>query len=180
MTTKSVTVPNGVSWDEFRQAEPGFAETVEQRFGKYTHHVLATLRKDGSPRLTGLEADFRAGQMWLGMMPNSLKALDLRRDPRFAMYANPGSGTEMDGGDVRVSGRAVEVTDPDEIASWAAGVPDGEAPEVFHLFRVEVEEVVRVTIEGEEIVFRTWQPGRPLRTIRRGNDDAPPREDPPV
>ncbi|MGP3990511.1 pyridoxamine 5'-phosphate oxidase family protein [Streptomyces sp. 3N207] len=178
MTTQNVQMSNGVSWDGFRKAEPGFAETVEQRFKKYTHHVLATLRKDGSPRLTGLEADFRAGEMWLGMMPNSLKALDLRRDPRFAMYANPGSGTEMDGGDVRVSGRAVEVTDPDEIARWAAGVPNGGIPEVFHLFRVAVEEVVRVSIEGEEIVFRTWRPGRPLRTIRRGNDDAPPREDP--
>ncbi|MGP3976425.1 pyridoxamine 5'-phosphate oxidase family protein [Streptomyces sp. 8N114] len=178
MTTENVHIRNGVSWDEFRKAEPGFAETVEQRFKKYTHHVLATLRKDGSPRLTGLEADFRAGEMWLGMMPNSLKALDLRRDPRFAMYANPGSGTEMDGGDVRVSGRAVEVTDPEEIAVWAACAPDGGLPEVFHLFRVAVEEVVRVSIEGEEIVFRTWRPGGPLRTIRRGNDDAPPREDP--
>ncbi|MBQ1157892.1 pyridoxamine 5'-phosphate oxidase family protein [Streptomyces sp. A73] len=177
-TREELSAP-GASWAEFHKAEPAFAETVEQRFRKYTHHVLATLRKDGSPRLTGLEADFRAGQMWLGMMPNSLKALDLRRDPRFAMHANPGSGTEMDGGDVRVSGRAVEVTDdPGEMASWAAGVPSGEVPEVFHLFRVEVTEVVRVTIEGEQIVFRTWRPGRPLRTIRRGNDDAPPREDP--
>jgi len=178
MTTENVTVPGGVSWHGFHKAEPAFAETVEQRFATYTHHVLATLRKDGSPRLTGLEADFRAGEMWLGMMPNSLKALDLRRDPRFAMYANPGSGSDMDGGDVRISGRAVEVTDPEETGRWAADMPEGHVPEVFHLFRVEVEEAVRVTIEGEEIVFRTWRPGRPLRTIRRGNDDAPPREDP--
>ncbi|MBO8187037.1 pyridoxamine 5'-phosphate oxidase family protein [Streptomyces spirodelae] len=178
MTTENVTAPNTVGWSGFREAEPGFAKVVEQRFAKYTHHVLATLRKDGSPRLTGLEADFRAGQLWLGMMPNSLKALDLRRDNRFALYANPGPGSEMDGGDVRVSGRALEVTDPAQIEEWAAGTPDGGLPEVFHLFRVAVEEVVRVTIEGEEIVFRTWRPGGPLRTIRRGNDDAPPREDP--
>ena len=45
------------------------------------------------------------------MMPGSLKALDLRRDPRFALQANPGPGTGMGGGDVRISGRAIEVED---------------------------------------------------------------------
>ncbi|WP_326807221.1 MULTISPECIES: pyridoxamine 5'-phosphate oxidase family protein [unclassified Streptomyces] len=166
-----------VSWAGFVKAEPDFADRVRRRFERYTHHVLATLRKDGSPRLTGLEADFREGELWLGMMPSSLKALDLRRDPRFSLYANPGSGTEMDGGDARVTGRAVEVRDEEETARWAAGAPEGHAPEVFHLFRVELTEVVVVFIEAPDIVFRTWKPGRPLRTIRRGNDDAPPRED---
>jgi hypothetical protein len=178
MTKPNTATRRAISWEGFRETEPEFAELVQRRFATHPHHVLATLRKDGSPRLTGLEADFRAGEMWLGMMPNSLKALDLRRDPRFAMHANPGSGSGMDGGDARISGRAMEVTQPETIARWAAGSPH-ELPEAFHLFRVEVEEVVRVNIEGEEIVFRTWKPGRPLRTIRRGNDDAPPREDPP-
>ncbi|RCG21258.1 pyridoxamine 5'-phosphate oxidase family protein [Streptomyces diacarni] len=185
MTTSGRTTANenaprtahGVSWAEFHRGEPRFADAVEQRFGRHTHHVLATLRRDGSPRLTGLEVDFRAGEMWLGMMPNSRKALDLRRDNRCAVYANPGEGADMDGGDVRVSGRAVEVTEPAELARWAAGIPEGDVPEKFHLFRVEVEEAVRVTVEDPDIVFRTWQPGWPLRTIRRGNDDAPPRED---
>lgn len=164
-------------WDGFAAAEPAFAARVEERFGLHKHHVLATLRADGSPRLTGLEADFRAGEMWLGMMNGSLKALDLRRDPRFSMYANPGPGTEMDGGDVRVSGRAVEVKDPGETARWAAGAPEGAVPEVFHLFRVEVTEVVRVSIEMPDIVLRTWRPGHRLRTLRRGNDDPSVRED---
>ncbi|MEU7315415.1 pyridoxamine 5'-phosphate oxidase family protein [Streptomyces sp. NPDC007083] len=172
--------PSGpdTSWAGFEQAEPGLASTVRRRFGQYRHHVLATLRADGSPRLTGLEADFRAGELWPGMMPNSRKALDLRRDPRFALFANPGSGTGMGGGDVRVSGRAEEVTEPAGLARWAAGAPDGELPDVFHLFRAVVAEVVHVTIEGEEMVLRTWHPGRRSRTVRRGNDDAPPQSDP--
>ncbi|NSC24613.1 pyridoxamine 5'-phosphate oxidase family protein [Streptomyces albus subsp. chlorinus] len=166
-----------MSWAEFREAAPGFAEAVEQRFGKYPHHVLATLRKDGSPRLTGLEADFRVGELWLGMMWGSLKARDLRRDNRFALHANPGSDNGMDDGDVRVSGRAVEVTAPDVLARWAAGAPDGGTPEKFHLFRAEVEEVVWVGVEREEIVLRIWRPGHPLRVIRRGDGDAPPDEE---
>lgn len=44
------------------------------------------------------------------MMADSRKALDLRRDPRFALHANPGPETDIVGGGVRGAGRAVEVT----------------------------------------------------------------------
>src|SRR4051794_38646298 len=100
-----------MNWADFSAAEPDLAKTVEDRFAAFTHHTLATLRKDGSPRTTGLEVRFLDGELWLGKMPGSLKALDLRRDPRFALQTNPGSGTGMGGGDVRISGRAVEVED---------------------------------------------------------------------
>ncbi|WP_282691738.1 pyridoxamine 5'-phosphate oxidase family protein [Streptomyces sp. CC208A] len=163
-----------LTWPAFEAAEPELAATARKRFGRYTHHTLATLRKDGSPRLSGIEADFRGGELWLGMMPNSYKALDLRRDPRFSLFANPGAGTDMGGGDVRISGRAVEVTDTEEVAQYAAGVG---VPLPFHLFRVEPSEVVRTWVEGDEICFTTWRPGRAPRTLRRGNDDTPPRED---
>lgn len=86
---------NPARWGTFAAAEPSLAQSVEERFGAFTHHVLATLREDGSPRTTGLEVRFLRGELWLGMMPDSLKALDLRRDPRFALQANPGPGTAM-------------------------------------------------------------------------------------
>ncbi|MFH8567223.1 pyridoxamine 5'-phosphate oxidase family protein [Streptomyces sp. NPDC017993] len=160
----------GAAWSEIVSAEPDFAAQVQERFGAFTHHVLGTLRKDGSPRLTGLEADFRFGELWLGMMPGSRKALDLRRDPRFSLHANPGPGTDMAGGDVRVSGRAVEVTDPETVARYAAAV---QPPEPFHLFRAELAEVVRTSIDDPYMVLETWRPGRGLRAVRRKSDDSP-------
>lgn len=154
-----------MSWAGFAAAEPGLAGTVEARFGAYPHHVLATLRKDGSPRTAGLEVRFLTGELWLGMMPDSLKALDLRRDPRFALQANPGDGTGMGGGDVRIAGRAVEVEDPRTKAGYVREV---EPPEPFHLFRTELTEVVRTRVEDDKyLVVEIWQPGRPLRTVRR-------------
>jgi hypothetical protein len=164
-------------WAAFRAAEPEFADAVRARFQAFQHHVLATLRPDGSPRLTGLEGDFRGDELWLGMMIGSRKALDLRRDPRFSMYANPGTGTGMGGGDVRISGRAVEVTDPEEFARYAGDAAEGEAPERFHLFRAELSEVVRIRVEDPHIIFQVWHPGRALRTIRRGNEDSAVYED---
>ncbi|MEU2072751.1 pyridoxamine 5'-phosphate oxidase family protein [Streptomyces sp. NPDC013489] len=162
----------GTTWSAFEAVEPAFAETVRERFGQYTHHALATVRADGSPRLSGIEVGFRFGELWLGMMPGSRKARDLRRDPRLSLLANLGEGTGMGGGDVRVAGRAVEVTDPETVARYVA---DAGEPQPFHLFRVDPTEVVRTWVDGDELVVRTWSPGRPARTFRRGNDDSPPR-----
>ncbi|MFC8870976.1 pyridoxamine 5'-phosphate oxidase family protein [Streptomyces sp. NPDC057148] len=154
-----------VNWSHFAITEPALAATVEARFGAYTHHVLATLRRDGSPRTTGLEVRFLGGELWLGMMPGSVKALDLRRDPRFALQANPGDGTGMGGGDVRIGGRAVEVEDA---ATRARYVKEVEPPEPFHLFRTELTEVVRTCVEDDAyLAVQVWQPGKPLRTVRR-------------
>ncbi|MFI0788601.1 pyridoxamine 5'-phosphate oxidase family protein [Streptomyces lydicus] len=166
--TKTTT---GVAWAVAEETVPEFAARVERRFAAYRHHVLATLRADGAPRLSGLEADFRHGELWLGMMVGSRKALDLRRDPRFSLHANPGPGTDLSGGDVRVSGRAVEVTDPEEIARYAAAA---RPPEPFHLFRAELTEAVRISTDAPHLVYESWVPGRPLRTVRRTSDDATP------
>lgn len=155
----------GPSWAAFTTAQPDLARTVEERFVAFTHHVLATLRKDGSPRTTGIEVRFVSGELWLGMMPDSLKALDLRRDPRFALQANPGAGTDMGGGDVRISGRAIEVEDPETKARYTQEV---EAPEALHLFRTELTEVVRTYVEDEKyLVVQVWKPGQPVRTLKR-------------
>ncbi|MGW2043895.1 pyridoxamine 5'-phosphate oxidase family protein [Streptomyces sp. NPDC001858] len=153
------------NWAAFAAAEPELATTAESRFGAFTHHVLATLRKDGAPRTTGIEVRFVAGELWLGMMPDSFKALDLRRDPRCCLQANPGEGTGMGGGDVRIAGRAVEVT---EGAARAAYLKEVEPPEPFHLFRIELTEVVRTYVEDDTyLVVQVWKPGEPLRTVKR-------------
>ncbi|MEX3103695.1 pyridoxamine 5'-phosphate oxidase family protein [Streptomyces niveiscabiei] len=153
------------NWAAFRTAEPDLAATVEARFAQHTHQVLATLRKDGSPRTSGIEVRFHDGELWLGMMTGSLKARDLRRDPRFALQANPGEGTSLGGGDVRVSGRAVEVEDGPLKAAY---VKEVEPPEPFHLFRVELTDVTRTFVEDETyLVVELWEPGKPVRTIKR-------------
>ncbi|MFD5447736.1 pyridoxamine 5'-phosphate oxidase family protein [Streptomyces sp. NPDC003470] len=157
--------PSTADWAFFTAAEPELAALVEARFGAHRHHTLATLRRDGSPRTSGLEVRFLGGELWLGMMHGSLKALDLRRDPRFALQANPGEGTGMDGGDVRICGRAVEVEDP---ATKGGYVEEVEPPQPFHLFRTELTEVVRTFVEDDTyLVAQVWRPGEPVRELRR-------------
>ncbi|WP_018503208.1 pyridoxamine 5'-phosphate oxidase family protein [Parafrankia discariae] len=165
--------PAGVSWGEVEAAEPEFARAVRARFAAFRHHVLATLRADGSPRVSGLEAEFRLGELWLGGMPGARKSDDLLRDQRFALHANPGPGTDMHGGDARIAGQAGWVDDPDTRRRF---VEEVHPPTPFDLFRVRITEVVRVWMDDEEMVVETWRPdGRGLRVLRRGND-TPVRE----
>ncbi|MFJ4919193.1 pyridoxamine 5'-phosphate oxidase family protein [Streptomyces sp. NPDC088725] len=154
------------TWTDFHAAEPAFAAFARRRFEKYAHHVLATVRGDGSPRLSGLGVAFVDGELWCGMMPNSRKGRDLLRDPRFALHANPGGDDRMADGDVRIAGRAVAVTDAAVIARYAEATGTTLR---FDLFRAELTEVVETQVDGVELVLRRWSPGRPARTVRRGS-----------
>ena len=68
--------------------QPDFARRVRETFAVRKHATLATVRKDGSPRISGTEVEFDddAGEVYLGMMPGSVKAADLARDPRLAIH----------------------------------------------------------------------------------------------
>ena len=73
------------SWGDLETAAPELAAAIEQRFADHKHALLATLRRDGSPRISGLETTFRNGELWLAMMPDSTQ--DGRPAPRPAVRA---------------------------------------------------------------------------------------------
>ena len=63
------------SWAEFEREAPELAAAVRERFDVRKHATMATLRVDGSPRISGTEVAFTHGQLVLGSMPNARKAL---------------------------------------------------------------------------------------------------------
>ena len=109
-----------------QRAEPELALAVRARFEATKHHVLATLRSDGAPRVSGTEVIIGGDVLALGSMWRAVKALDLRRDGRFALHSNPGDGS-MEGGDAKVSGTAVELGGELAVAI-AAGLPQEACP----------------------------------------------------
>ena len=160
------------TWEDVKKAAPELALAVQRSFDAHIHKTLATLRADGSPRISGQEASFRDGQLWLGMMPDSRKAKDLLRDPRLALHSAT-VDPEMPDGDAKLSGRAEEVTD-DETFAWFVGQEreeKGEEPaEPFHLFRVDVDEIVLTTLGGDppdHLVIETWRERRGTTRVER-------------
>jgi hypothetical protein len=147
--------------------EPAFAARVRTVFDTYRHKVLATLRPDGGPRLSGIESSIADGRLWLGGMPDSVKFTDLRRDPRMALHAGSDSPDRFTA-DAKISGRATEVTDDDERRTFAAAT--GNAPDGgFDLFRVDIDQVVLTALseQRDALVISSWRPGRGLTEVRR-------------
>jgi hypothetical protein len=155
------------SWGEIESSAPELAERARAAFDAHKHKVLATLRRDGSPRISGIESEIVDGDLWLGMMPGSLKAKDLQRDGRFALHSASEDPPAWPG-DAKVAGRAVEVDDDAARAALVAAQGNDEQPSgFFHLFRCELDELVVVRVEGGKLVVESWHEGRGVRRLER-------------
>lgn len=153
------------TWTEFDTAAPEMSAAVKARFTAHKHHVLATLRTDGSPRVSGTEVEFpEGGVLRLGSMLNALKARDLQRDSRFSIHSNPGHHS-MDGGDAKISGRAVELTDPEALQRIFDAAPPELVP--YTVFDLDIEEVVLTSIVDDHMQIDLWRPGSAVRTFTR-------------
>ena len=156
------------TWNDALVAAPDLASRVEKRFAAHKHVLVATLRKDGFPRLSGIETTFALGELWLGMMPGSRKARDLQRDPRLALHSAT-VDLDLAEGDARITGRAVEITDPETFAALRDLQGDGghEAPTEYHLFRVDVVELSLVRVMKDRLVIDSWAEGRAPTRVER-------------
>lgn len=143
-------------------ADPELAEVVERLFDARRHKTIATLRADGSPRISGIECSFEGGRLTFGMMAGSRKSADLRRDPRFALHSatmDPVEGSEADWpGEARIAGRAV-FAGPIE----GDGAPPGES------FVVDITEVVFVHLDAAAttLLVDWWTPDGGRRRAER-------------
>jgi Pyridoxamine 5'-phosphate oxidase len=160
-----------VAWKDLEQAEPEFAGRVQRLFDAGRHKTIATLRADGSPRISGIECEFAGGELSFGSMARARKGADLRRDPRFALHSppvHPQEGKEAEWpGEAKIAGRAV-VAGPAGGGSVgeAAGVPSDDGD---RLFRADISEVVitRLNPEATLLVIESWTPQRGLRVVQR-------------
>jgi hypothetical protein len=156
------------SFADVESEEPEFAARVRAAFDAHGHKILATLRPDGAPRVSGIEMHFVAGEPWLAGMPGSVKFTDLRGDPRFALHSGSDEPDTFCA-DAKLSGRATAVTSPEDRRRYAAAA--GMPPEQmgFDLFSVDLDQVVLVALNEDRtaLVLSSWRPGRGLTRTSR-------------
>jgi len=151
------------SWGEIEAAEPDFVREVRRRLDAGVHKTIATLRADGSPRISGIETFFADGELWFGSMPLARKAADLQRDPRFALHGASADPPGWDG-DAKLAGRAVEIVDPEErlrvFRTQGSDPPEADA----QLFRADIGELVLVGLNEarDRLAIEHWHEGRGL------------------
>jgi hypothetical protein len=156
---EDLQVPNKMdgmaNWLEVEQDAPEFAARVRSRFEAGTNKTIATLRKDGAPRISASELTFTGGAATLGMMGGSMKLLDVRRDPRIAIHsptAEPPAGAlSAAPGDAKLAGTVVEIAPP-----------PGNSYEGAGFFRLDITEVVLTYVgtPADHLVVESWHADR--------------------
>lgn len=131
-----------VAWHEVEEDAPELAARVKTLFQARKHKTMATLRADGSPRISGIETEI-GDEVTFGSMPASRKLADLKRDPRLALHSPSVDPPEEDSGawvgEAKIAGRAVPTADG---------------------FRVDITEVALTFLDGGRLVIESWHPGR--------------------
>lgn len=152
------------TWREFEEAEPEFARRVRRLFDAGRHKTIATVRVDGSPRISGIECEVADGDLRFGSMTGAHKGADLKRDPRFALHGptfHPEEGREGDWpGEAKVAGRAILMG---PVTSDEGAQLDGD------LFVADITEVVITGLNADvtKLVVESWTPLRGLRRVER-------------
>ncbi len=141
---------------------------MRQLFDAGRHKTIATLRGDGSPRISGIECEFTEGDLRFGSMPGARKGADLRRDSRFALHGpsfHPVEGNEREWlGEAKIAGRAIPAGSVGEATTEeSSGQPAGE------MFVADITEVVITGLNADatRLVVQSWTPERGLRTVER-------------
>jgi hypothetical protein len=156
-----------MTWRELELAASEIAEPGKARLDETRVALLATLRRDGSPRVSPIEPFFAAGQLLFGAMAWTLKARDLERDARCTLHSaitGPNEGEP----ELKLYGRAIEADD-DLRAACPTGWWTDQPHEAARVFSLSIEEAAFVTwdYEGGEMTVRRWSRETGLKTSRR-------------
>ena len=144
------------TWAELETDAPEITALGRELLERFQFVLVGTLTKDGSPRVNPCEAYVIDGHLLLNMMPRSLKALDLLRDPRIYVHT-PVTSKDGKEGELKLAGRAAVLEDDAlrttlddlfwEMIQWRPA-PDS------HYFEVLAERVAYHRYGEENVVFR--------------------------
>jgi hypothetical protein len=145
-----------VSWSEFEKRAPEIAEAGKKLLFQYGVGLafLATVRKDGAPRLHPVCPTVLDGSLYALILRTSPKCSDLKRDGRYALHTFPPQDRDDE---FLVMGRAYFVDDraqeakvrEDQVTRGMTSSQD----EV--LFRFDIERVMYAKYPGGH---GTWPP----------------------
>jgi len=145
-----------MSWGIREDQHPELAKFgLERLHGKVAY--LATIRKDGSPRVHPLTPIIGERHLFVFMEPTSPKGHDLQRDNRYALHC---AVTDSSGvsGEFVLTGQARLITDP-ELRVLATKLSNYVPAERYILFEFEVESAASTIYPEDRPVRGFWRRG---------------------
>ncbi|MGD8760252.1 MAG: pyridoxamine 5'-phosphate oxidase family protein [Anaerolineales bacterium] len=135
------------TWKAFAESDPALAQVGTDQLFQYGVGLafLATVRKDGAPRLHPVCPVLSGSRLYVLILPNSPKRKDLEVDGRYALQAFPQDKPDSD--EFYLSGTASLVEDPKLHASVLADAKHHASPDEI-LFELEIDRAMHTRWEG--------------------------------
>jgi len=160
-------------FSDLESAAPTIAAFLTQRIAATGLSLIGTTRSDGWPRVSPMELSIHDGSLYVGSMPNAVKAKDLRRDPRCCVITPLADKDDL-AGEAKLFCRAREVIDPlewervrrrwNDDTGFDIGDPGGS-----HIFELEIEAAAWQRVEGNDWRTTSWAQGGAVRErVRHG------------
>jgi hypothetical protein len=143
-----------MSWHILEQQQPELAAFGAARLnGKVAY--LATIRKDGAPRVHPITPIIGQGHLFIFMEPTSPKGFDLQRDGRYALHCSV-SDNSGESGECIVTGRG-RLVDQAELRALAVRLSSYEPAERYILFECDVDSITSTVYSDDGPVRRSWK-----------------------
>jgi hypothetical protein len=98
-----------MSWKTFERSTPELAGLCSQRLNRQISY-LATIKKDGAPRLQPITPFIGHGMLFMFTEPSPPKIKDLQQDSRYALHCSVNGDRPLV--EVQVCGKGNEIIDP--------------------------------------------------------------------
>ena len=143
-----------MTWKILAEQQPELAAFGAERLNGQVAY-LATVRKDGSPRVHPMTPIIGQGHLFVFMEPTSPKGHDLRRDGRYAIHCavSDNSGAS---GEFIITGRAHVIDDP-ELRALAVSLASYEVVERYILFEFDIESAASTIYPDDRPARQFWK-----------------------
>ena len=162
-----------MSWKTLKERAPEMAALGVERLNRKIAY-LATLRKDGSPRLHLITPFIGSGMLFMFTEPSSPKIRDLRRDGRYALHNSVDRKEGEPLIELLVSGTAQVINNVDvrrQVAEEIAASPVVTDEYILFEFHIDHVLVVEYDWDGKRAV-RHWHSGTSIMDGRTANVDG--------
>lgn len=169
-----------ITFAELETAAPEIAGPIRAKLEATGIGLIATVRKDGSPRISPFEVSILDGSLYVGSMPGAAKARDLQRDPRAALLTPVADKDDL-AGEGKLFLHVLQITDPAEAVrilglmtedSEMAVEDFGDSP----MFELRITGAAWQHVDGDSWDTLSWTEADGVRHRRRDGADGLPVE----
>ncbi len=143
-----------MSWKILEEQQPQLAAFGAARLNSKVAY-LATVRKDGSPRVHPMTPIIGQGHLFVFMEPTSPKGHDLQRDGRYAIHCSV-SDTSGASGEFIITGHARLIDNP-KLRALAVSLASYAPADRYILFEFDVESAASTIYPEDRPIRRFWK-----------------------